>query len=155
MTNLWKSLLLAFLIAPMSFGQPESGLNSNPSQSLQAADGTKEWSFPYTAPSGKSKRVREGIPTVLKEKVGTPISKFVEILGSPDLIEDFSKSPHVGLSPREDSMMMQHSQYIKYRAIWYLTKNNSSLPNLKDSWFAAYVTVDGATVYKVMKNNLE
>jgi hypothetical protein len=155
MANLGKSLLLACLIAPLSFGQPESGLISNSNQSLQPVNGTKAWSFPYTSPPGKSKRVHEGIPTILKEKVGTPISKFIEILGTPDLIEDFSKSPHMGLSPKEDSMMMQHSQYIKYRVIWYLTKNNSSLPNFNDSWFAAYVTVDGATVYKVMKNNLE
>ncbi|OOG52987.1 hypothetical protein [Rhodanobacter sp. C03] len=121
---------------------------------LKESDTTSKWSYPYSAPADKEKRLREGVETLRKGQRGTPASKFIEILGPPDQVTDMSKS-FEGLSMDEDSMLMQYRQYLSRRLVWYIKKKNAKSPNLDDVWFAAYVGKDSDGVLKVMRNKFK
>ena len=58
---------------------------------LTESDVTSKWSYPYTAPADKEKRIRDGVEVLLKGQRGTPVTRFLEVLGPADEITDMSK----------------------------------------------------------------
>jgi len=119
---------------------------------LTESDVTSKWSYPYTAPADKEKRIRDGVEVLLKGQRGTPVTRFLEVLGPADEITDMSKG-FEGMSLPEDSMLMQHRQYLSHRLVWYITRKSAKSHSVDDVWFAAYVGKERDGVIKVMRNN--
>jgi hypothetical protein len=109
---------------------------------------------PYSAPADKEKRVREGVEALLKGEPGTPVAKFIEVLGPPDQITDLDKG-FAGMSMNEDGMLMQYRQHLSHRLVWYISKKTPKTPSLDDIWFAAYVGKGSGGVLRIMRNKFK
>jgi len=121
---------------------------------LKETDVTLNWSYPYSAPADKEKQIRDGVEILLKEKRGTPVSKFIEILGPADQVTDMNKG-FAGMSISEDGMLVQYRPYLSHRLVWYLKKKSAKSHNLDDVWFAAYVGKESDGIMKIMRNNFK
>jgi hypothetical protein len=120
---------------------------------LSESDATAKWTYPYKAPAEKEKKIREGLEVLLKGQRGTPVSRFIEVLGTPDQITDMHKG-FEGMSPNEDGMLVEYRQYLSHRLVWYISKSSAG-HSLDDIWFAAYVGNGGDGVLKIMRNNFK
>jgi hypothetical protein len=121
---------------------------------FKESDATLNWSYPYSASDDKEKLIRDGVEALLKEKRGTSVSKFLEVLGPADQVTDMVKG-FEGMSVGEDSMLVQYRDYLSHRLVWYLKKKSADGHNIDDVWFAAYVGKNSDGVIKVMKNNFK
>ena len=123
------------------------------SADLNPHDSTSLWKYPYSAPNEKEERIRTGAALLLKEKPGVPASRFIEVLGPADQVDDLAQR-FQGMSPAEDGMLVRYRQYLSHRLVWYVAKQAGG-HSLNDVWFAAYVENGDDKVVKVVSNGLK
>lgn len=147
-----KGFIAAFSRALVCLiGLPTTSLATT---ALVEADSTAKWTYPYTAPDHREKHIRDGIRIVLKDRRGTSVSKFVDVLGPADQVDDLRKG-FEGMSVEEDGMLSRYRPYLSYRLVWYITKQGATGHSSNDVWFAAYVGNGGDGVFKVVANNIQ
>ena len=71
-------------------------------------------------------------------------------MGKPSQVDDL-QAEFAGLSPEEDDYLVPHRDSLSKRAVWYV-KKSGKLPNLKDTWYAAYFSSKDQTLVHKMLN---